>query len=279
MKSDSTDVDRPGRAGRNLPAAIGVGVSLVVVVLAALFVVKDVFVLVVAAALGIGMLEISRAFRVAGIQLPLPPIAAGGLAMLVGAFYGGVETAAVAMALTVMGTLVWRLADGADGFVRDSSAGVFVLSYLPLMGVFVMLMLSESDGAWRVVAFIAVGVCSDIGGYVAGVLFGKHPMAPAISPRKSWEGFSGSVVAGMIAGVLTVSLGLDARWWVGLILGLVGVVMATLGDLSESLIKRDLGIKDMGNLLPGHGGIMDRLDSLIAFAPFAWLVLHCLVSP
>lgn len=268
---------RASRAGRNLPAAIGVGVSLVAVVLASLFIVKDAFVAVVVIALAVGMIEITRAFKTSGINVPLLPVLTGGSAMLVGAFYGGVETAAVAMALTVIGTLIWRLSDGADGFVQDSSAGIFVLSYLPLMGVFVMLMLDEKDGPWRIVAFIGATVASDIGGYAAGVLFGKHPMAPTISPKKSWEGFAGSLTVGMLAGVAAVHYGLDGRWWVGLILGAVGVTMATLGDLSESLIKRDIGIKDMGDLLPGHGGLMDRLDSLIAVAPFAWLVLHYLV--
>ena len=268
---------RASRAGRNLPAAIGVGVSLVAVVLASLFIVKDAFVAVVVIALAAGMIEITRAFKTSGINVPLLPVLTGGSAMLVGAFYGGVETAAVAMALTVIGTLIWRLSDGADGFVQDSSAGIFVLSYLPLMGVFVMLMLDEKDGPWRIVAFIGATVASDIGGYAVGVLFGKHPMAPTISPKKSWEGFAGSLTVGMLAGVAAVHYGLDGRWWVGLILGAVCVTMATLGDLSESLIKRDIGIKDMGDLLPGHGGLMDRLDSLIAVAPFAWLVLHYLV--
>lgn len=277
MKSESTHAERPSRAGRDLPAAIGVGVGLVVVVLASLFVVKDAFVAVVAIALGIGMAEITRAFKTADIHIPLLPILTGGTVMLVGAFYGGVETAAVAMALTVIGTLIWRLSDGADGFVRDSSAGIFILSYLPLMGVFVMLMLSEKDGEWRVVAFIVATIASDIGGYIAGVLWGKHPMAPTISPKKSWEGFAGSMLVGMGAGVVTVVYALDGRWWVGIILGAVGVIMATLGDLSESLIKRDIGIKDMGDILPGHGGLMDRLDSLIAVAPLAWLVLNYLV--
>jgi len=255
-----------------------VGVSLVVVVLASLFAYKkDAFVAIVVIALAVGMIEITRAFRTAGINVPLLPVVTGGSVMLVGAFYGGVETAAVAMALTVIGTLIWRLSEGADGFVQDSSAGIFVLSYLPLMGVFVMLMLDEKDGPWRIVAFIGATMASDIGGYIAGVLFGKHPMAPTISPKKSWEGFAGSLTVGMLAGVAAVHYGLGGHWWVGLILGSVGVVMATLGDLSESLIKRDIGIKDMGDLLPGHGGLMDRLDSLIAVAPFAWLVLHYLV--
>lgn len=277
MTSETTPAGKPSRAGRDLPAAIGVGVSLVVMVLASLFIVKDAFVAVVVIALGIGMVEITRAFKTSGINVPIVPVITGGTAMLVGAFYGGVETAAVAMALTVIGTLIWRLSDGADGFVQDSSAGIFVLSYLPLMGVFVMLMLDEKDGPWRVVAFIVATIASDIGGYIAGVLFGKHPMAPTISPKKSWEGFAGSLAVGMLAGVVVVHFALDGHWWVGLILGAVGVTMATLGDLSESLIKRDIGIKDMGDLLPGHGGLMDRLDSLIAVAPFAWLILHYLV--
>lgn len=266
-----------GRAGRNLPAAIAVGVTLGGTVVASLFVVKDLFVPVVALALLVALFELQRAFASAGIKIPVVPVGVGGVVMLVAAYYSDMETAAVAMALTSIGTLVWRLADGADGFVRDASAGVFTLAYLFLMGSFVLLLLVEDDGPWRIVAFIVATIASDIGGYVAGVLLGKHPMAPSISPKKSWEGFIGSLIAGIVAGVATVTLALEGNWWVGVLLGAAGVVMATLGDLSESLIKRDLGIKDMGSLLPGHGGLMDRLDSLIAVAPVAWLILHHLV--
>ncbi len=271
------ETEKQSRAGRNLPAAIGVGVGLGALIVVSLFVVKDAFIAVVAGALGVGLWELARAFAKAGITIPFVPVLTGGTIMLISAFYGGMETAAVAMALTVIATLVWRLSEGSDGFVRDSSAGLFVLSYLHLMGVFVMLMLAESDGAWRVVAFIVATIASDIGGYTAGVLAGKHPMAPTISPKKSWEGFAGSLVTGVAAGILTIVYALDGDWWVGIVLGVAGVIMATLGDLSESLIKRDLGIKDMGDLLPGHGGLMDRLDSLIAVAPVAWLILHYLV--
>jgi phosphatidate cytidylyltransferase len=275
---ETPEVERQSRAGRNLPAAIGVGVGLGAMVVASLFLVKDVFVAVVVIALGVGLWELARAFGKANITIPFLPILTGGSIMLVGAFYGGMETAAVAMALTVIGSLVWRLAEGAEGFVRDVSAGIFALSYLYLMGVFVLLMLIEDDGPWRIVAFIVATVASDTGGFIAGVLFGKTPMAPTISPKKSWEGFAGSVIVGIAAGIGTVVYGLDGHWWVGVILGVAGVVFATLGDLSESLIKRDLGIKDMGDLLPGHGGLMDRLDSLIAVAPIAWLILHTLVD-
>jgi phosphatidate cytidylyltransferase len=278
-ETDPAVAQRKSRAGRNLPAAIGVGAGLGAMVVVSLFLFKDVFVAVVVLALGVGLWELARALGTAGIKVPFLPVLTGGTLMLLGAYYGSMETAAVAMALTVIGTLVWRLSDGADGFVRDASAGVFCLSYLHLMGVFVMLMLVETDGPWRIVAFIVATVASDVGGYTAGVFLGKHPMAPTISPKKSWEGFSGSLVFGIAAGIATVTLALDGEWWVGVLLGIAGVVMATLGDLSESLIKRDLGIKDMGDLLPGHGGIMDRLDSLIAVAPVAWLILHYLVTP
>jgi phosphatidate cytidylyltransferase len=271
------DAVKNGRAGRNLPASIAVGVSLLAMVVLSLFLVKEVFIAVVAVALAIGLFELTRAFSTVGIKLPVLPVVTGGTIMLVGSYYGSMETASVAMALTVVGTLVWRLADGADGFVRDVSAGIFSLSYLFLMGTFVLLMLKEDDGPWRIVAFIVATVASDTGGYIAGVLFGKHPMAPTISPKKSWEGFTGSLLFGIGTGILTVTYALDGDWWVGILLGVAGVVFGTLGDLSESLIKRDLGIKDMGDLLPGHGGLMDRLDSLIAVAPISWLILFTLV--
>ena len=269
---------KTGRAGRNLPASIAVGVALLAMVVASLFLVKEVFIAVVAVALAIGLFELTRAFSTARIHLPVLPVVTGGTIMLVGGYFGSMETAAVAMALTVIGTMVWRLTEGADGFVRDVSAGIFSLSYLYLMGTFVLLMLKEDDGPWRIVAFIVATIASDIGGYVAGVFLGKHPMAPTISPKKSWEGFAGSLVFGVATGILTVTYALDGDWWVGIVLGVAGVVFATLGDLSESLIKRDLGIKDMGDLLPGHGGLMDRLDSLIAVAPIAWLILFLLVD-
>ncbi len=271
------DQKKVGRAGRDLRAAITVGVSLVVVVLLSLFWVKDIFIGVVALALVVAAIEIARALTTAGITLPLPPVLVGGVAMLFVAYYDDMDTAAAIMALTVIATMAWRLRSGSDGFVRDATAGIFVLSYLFLMGTFVMRMLAQDDGPWRIVAFILVTIASDIGGYAAGVLFGKHPMAPTISPKKSWEGFAGSLVASVVAGILIVVYALEGPWWAGLVLGIAGVCFATLGDLCESLIKRDVGIKDMGDLLPGHGGLMDRLDSLIAVAPVAYLVMYLLV--
>jgi phosphatidate cytidylyltransferase len=268
---------KSNRAGRNLPAAIAVGATLGALVVGSLFWVKDLFVVIVDVALALGVFELARAFRAKQTVVPVTPVLVGGVLMLPLAYFGSVEAAAATMALTVLAILVWRLRSGADGFVRDVTAGVFTLSYLFLMGVFVMRMLAADDGEFRIAAFILATISSDIGGYAAGVLAGRHPMAPGISPKKTWEGFVGSLVTGVLVSIVTVVYGLDGRWWVGVILGAAAVAMATLGDLFESLIKRDLGIKDMGHLLPGHGGIMDRLDSLIGVAPVAFVILYYLV--
>ena len=268
---------RPSRAGRNLPAAIGVGVGLGAVILFSLLVVRGAFLGVVVLAALIAVWELSNALASSGIRVPVVPVSLGAGAMLVGAWAGGAELLVVALGLTVLAILVWRMPDGENGFVRDVTAGVFVTGYVPLLGAFVVLMLVPADGAMRVVVFIVGVVASDTGGYMAGVLAGKHPMAPTISPKKSWEGFAGSVIGSGIACWLTVTYLLDGRPWVGVLLGVAVAVTATLGDLSESLVKRDLGIKDMGRILPGHGGLMDRLDSILMVAPVAWLVLDTLV--
>ena len=155
--------------------------------------------------------------------------------------------------------------------------GALVAAYPSLLAGFSSLLLAPDDGAWRMFTFIAVTVASDIGGYAVGVLAGRHPMAPTISPKKSWEGFAGSVVFCMVVGVASVYFTLHGAWWVGLVAGAAAAVGATAGDLVESTIKRDLGIKDMSNILPGHGGLMDRLDSLIINVPIIWAVLAVLV--
>ena len=154
---------------------------------------------------------------------------------------------------------------------------MFTIVYVPFLGGFVALLLSEDRGELAIVTFILVTIASDIGGYIVGVLIGKHPMAPVISPKKSWEGFAGSALSCVVVGWLCVDYLLDGDWWVGVVLGVIAVVMATLGDLCESVMKRDLGIKDMSQIIPGHGGLMDRLDSLLATAAPTWLLLHYLV--
>lgn len=267
----------PGRAGRNLPAAIAVGLFLAGLVIGSLFGRKEIFVVVVAVAIVLGVRELAAAFSTRSVRVPVVPLAIGAVAMIVSAFIATEEGLLVAFALTVFGILLWRIIDGMRGAVRDIAAGVFGAAYLPLLAGFAILMLAEEDGPLRVVVFIAVTVASDIGGYAFGVVWGKHPMAPTISPKKSWEGFAGSTLACLLVGTGTVYWLLGGPWWAGLALGAATVVTATVGDLCESLLKRDLGIKDMGALLPGHGGLMDRLDSLLPTAPVAYLLLTVLV--
>ncbi|MFC6085522.1 phosphatidate cytidylyltransferase [Sphaerisporangium aureirubrum] len=264
------------RTGRNLPAAIAVGLVLGALVIGSLYTVKVAFLAVVLAAVGLGVVELSRAFGVRDIRVPVLPVLAGLVAMQAGGYWGGPVWLLGAFVLTVLVLLSWRMFQGQDGYVRDTTASVLTSVYPALMAGFVPLMLANPDGADRVVIFVAVTVCSDIGGYFAGILFGRHPMS-VISPKKTWEGFAGSVLACVVCGALMVRFLLDGQYWQGAVVGVVVAAFATLGDLIESVIKRDLGIKDMGSLLPGHGGMMDRLDSLLVTLFPVWLLLAVFV--
>ncbi|CAL9596844.1 MULTISPECIES: phosphatidate cytidylyltransferase [unclassified Streptomyces] len=267
-------------AGRDLGAAIGVGVGLGVVIIASLFVVKAVFVGVIAVAVVVGLWELtSRLQERKGIKAPLVPLAIGGAAMVVAGYARGAEGAWVAMALTALAVLVWRMTEPPEGYLKDVTAGLFAAFYVPFLATFVAMMLAADDGAWRVLVFLILTVVSDTGAYAVGWRFGKKKLAPRISPGKTREGLVGAVAFAMAAGALCVQFLIDdGTWWQGLLLGLVVAISATLGDLGESMIKRDLGIKDMGTLLPGHGGIMDRLDSLLPTAPVVWLLLVIFVG-
>ena len=266
-----------GRTGRNLPAAIGVGVVLGGLVFLTLLTVKATFLAYMGIAVGIALAELTSALAKRDINIPWIPVAAGGVAMVTCAYWLGSRYALAAMGLTVIAVVAWRLTGGASGYVKDTTAGVFAAAYLPLMATFVAAMLVPVDGPRRVLTFIILTICSDIGGYVAGITVGRHPMAPAISPKKTWEGFAGSVAACLVAGWLCVTLLLHGHWWQGLLTGAAVVLAATTGDLVESMIKRDLDIKDMGTLLPGHGGVLERLDSLLVAAPVVWLLLYVFI--
>jgi phosphatidate cytidylyltransferase len=278
------DPDQAGRgkknAGRNLRAAIGVGIGLGAVIIASLFVVKAAFVGVIVAAVVVGLWELtSRLEERKEIRVPLIPLAVGGAAMVIAGYARGAEGAWVAMALTALAVLVWRMTEPPENYLRDVTAGVFAAFYVPFLATFVSMMLAAHDGAWRVFVFLVLTVVSDTGAYAVGWRFGTHKLAPRISPGKTREGLIGAVTFAMVAGALLVQFLIDdGAWWQGLLLGLAVAVSATLGDLGESMIKRDLGIKDMGKLLPGHGGIMDRLDSLLPTAPVVWLLLVVFVG-
>ena len=277
LATTETPAAKPGRAGRNLGAAIGVGLGLGAVIIASLVLWRPAFLAVLVAAVLVGVVELTHALRAGGFRAPLVPVLVGAVAMVALAWTRGATGLVTGFLATALAVVLWRLAHGPVGYLRDTSAGVLVALYVPLLAGFAALLLVPDDGTARVFLFIATVVASDVGGYAAGVLFGKHPMAPSISPKKSWEGMAGSIAACMGIATLLITLWLEGPWWAGLVFGAALAVSATVGDLAESLIKRDLGIKDMGNLLPGHGGLMDRLDSLLPSAAVAYLLLSVLV--
>jgi phosphatidate cytidylyltransferase len=270
---DETREPRKSRAGRNLPAAIGVGLGLAAIIVPSLFVWRPSFAMIVGVIVLYGCYELSQALRASAIRVSLVPLMAGSIALLIAAWERGPSGLVLGVLITLIGILVWRVADGAYGYTRDVTASALTLLYVPTLAGFAVLLVHPGDGAGRILAFAATVVCSDTGGYATGVLFGKHPMAPIVSRAKTWEGFAGSVLACSAAGVLFMTLTFHEPWWKGLVFGFAIAVTATVGDLGESMIKRDLDIKDMGSLLPGHGGVMDRLDSLLPCAAVAYLLL------
>lgn len=282
----TTPAKKTSRAGRDLPAAIVVGASIGGVLIATLLYAPRYWVVIVAAAIFVASHEVVRRLREARFIIPVIPLLAGGqlTVWLTVPYHAG--GALAGFGGTAVVCLFWRLfmqdtskppepvaGSSSTNYLRDAAATVFLAAWVPLFASFAVLLVYPKDGAGRVFCLMLTVVASDVGGYAVGVLFGKHPMVPAISPKKSWEGFAGSLVFGITAAILTATLLADKPSWIGALLGVVLVFTCTLGDLVESQVKRDLGIKDMGRLLPGHGGLMDRLDGLLPSAVAAWTVL------
>ena len=269
-----------GRAGRNLVSAIGIGILLAVgfVLLPVLFA-PWLFAIIISAAMVLAVHELVGALAGRDIHLTTWPLYVGVAAIPQAAYWWGVLPMVATFGATVLVVMGWRLAKGPQGYVVDTAASLLALCYTGLLGGFAALMLGSTQGSLRIVTFVVLTICSDIGGYIAGVLAGRHPMAPALSPKKSWEGFAGSLVLQAAAGVALFVLLFDKPWWQGLLTGVILTFTATAGDFVESAIKRDLGVKDMSSLLPGHGGLMDRLDSLLPNAFTSWLLLRVFLGP
>lgn len=272
--TDVAPVKAGPRAGRELKFAIPVALGLIALLVLSLVFRSEPFVALVAVVAVVGCWELAAAAAQRSIAVARIPVAVGGAAMVVTTWFAGesglLAAYAAAVALVVTDAVLSRR--GTSG-IRDAAADVFVLTYVPFLLSFAILLVRMADGWLLVLTAALLAAANDTGGYVVGILFGKHPMAPTISPKKSWEGVIGSVVAAVGVSYALVTVVLDHPWWISLPLGVAAVGTATLGDLAESLLKRDLGVKDMSNLLPGHGGLLDRIDSIIVTVPLVFLAL------
>ncbi len=280
--SEEPAAPRTSRAGRDLPAAIAVGLGLFALVVVTLAWFQPGFIAVLVILTSLGAVELHHALERVGMKSVIVPVVFGNVVIIAGSYAAAVLQPVTQipwhlvllgfLGLTVLVALVWRMFSGTEGYARDSAASLFIISYIPLLASFVGLILAQQHGVAKVVAVFLAIVGSDVGGYAAGASLGRHPMAPTISPKKTWEGMAGSVVLAAIVTILQFVLIMHQPWWQGLVLAVVVVIFGTAGDLIESIVKRDVGIKDMSSFLPGHGGVMDRLDSTLVAAPAAWLL-------
>ncbi|THJ67767.1 phosphatidate cytidylyltransferase [Arthrobacter echini] len=271
------DPNRTSRAGRNLPAATGVGLALLIPVLVGLLFFPIIFVGMVTLFGVVGVWEIRRALAIRHIRVPLVPTMAGALVLPFAGYFGGGEGIGAAVAGSLLLLFVWRSLDPSPDAARALTAGAFTLLWVPFTLSFAMVLMRAEDGFRVIITLLLLVVANDTFGYLIGASFGKHAMAPRISPKKSWEGFGGSIGGALVVGGLGAVFLLGQPVWLGLALAVAVVAAATAGDLAESMIKRELGVKDMSNILPGHGGVMDRLDSIVFAAPTAYLLSATLI--
>ena len=262
------------RAGRKLLPSIAVSLFLVLLVWFSLSTYRILFATLVTLAVVLGIRELNRAFSIVDIHIPLWSLTTATIGLGAASWFGGVSGLAVATAIAFPCLLVLLLPRGTENFVKTASASALALIYLPFLAGFLILLGRPHNGLARVMTCVVLVGCNDTFGYLTGVLIGKHPLAPKISPKKTIEGLTGSLIFTVVGGSLAFHYIMNSHWWLGALAGLLTVLTATAGDLIESALKRDMAIKDMGNLLPGHGGIMDRLDSVLFAAPALWLALE-----
>lgn len=281
---EATNARIEAKAGRNLFLAIGTGLALGAVFVLGLFIVTEIFPYLVGLIVAVALLELATAFRVAGRRVPRIGALIGGVLIVVGASLWGAQGMLLSLFAASVLLVMWRLVEGLlprwetppRTLMRDVVAGVFALVYIPFLASFAILILDAQNGQWWVFALVLLVVSCDVGAYATGVTLGRHKMTPRISPNKTWEGFAGAGTLSIIAGVLIALFALEQPWWVGAVLGVVVLITATGGDLAESLIKRNLGVKDMSSWIPGHGGLLDRLDSMLPSAVGVFAVMLAL---
>ncbi len=262
------------KAGRKLLPSILVSIGLLALVFGTVYKAKPLFGLLIWVAIMLSIRELVNAYKHGGIELPRLAIQVAGTALLISAWYGKVSGLAVAMSIAIPNVMVFILFKGPKDYVRRAASAAFAVFYLAFLGGFIVLLAHHSDGAARILTLVVLVSCNDTFAYISGVLFGKHPLVPAISPKKTWEGLLGSFIFTPTGSALVFHFALHKHWWVGAGIGIMAVITATCGDLIESAVKRDLAIKDMGSILPGHGGILDRIDSILFTGPAVWFAFE-----
>ena len=262
------------KAGRKLGPSILVSLAILAVVFLTISFAPPLFAIFAWIAILLAGRELTKAYRAGGVDLPDNAISIAITLLLAAAWFGRVSGLAVAIAIAIPCVLVYMLLRDPKDFVRKSTAAAFAIFYLAFLGGFILLLAHDKDGLARIFTLVVLVSCNDTFAYLFGVLIGKHPLAPQISPKKTWEGLVGSIIATTIGSALVFQYALGHTWWIGAGIGLVAVVTATCGDLIESAVKRDLSIKDMGTILPGHGGILDRIDSVLFTGPAVWFALE-----
>ncbi len=262
------------RAGRKLLPSILVSLLLLAIIFTTINTEPLLFFGFIWVVIMIGVREIAHAYRKGGIELPDYVLMIAATVLLVATWNGETEGLAVSTGLTIPILMFTLLLISQKDFIKRSTSAVFITFYLAVLGGFILLLANHPDGALRILALVILIACNDTFAYIAGVLLGKHKLAPSISPKKSWEGLIGGAIAAIVGGSLIFHYLFEVNWIVGAAIGVMTVITATCGDLIESAIKRDLAIKDMSNLLPGHGGIMDRLDSALFTAPAVWFAFE-----
>ena len=262
------------KAGRKLLPSIAVSLLLLGLIFGTINTAPILFFAFIWIVIMIGIREITAAYGKGGIDLPDYVLMIAATVLLVATWNGNTQGLAVSTGLMIPILMFTLLVISQKDFIKRSTSAVFITFYLAVLGGFILLLANHPDGATRIFALVALIACNDTFAYIAGVLIGKHKIAPSISPKKSWEGLIGGAIAAVIGGSVIFHYLFETAWFVGALIGVMTVVTATCGDLIESAIKRDLAIKDMSNLLPGHGGIMDRLDSALFTAPAVWFAIE-----
>ncbi len=222
--------------------------------------------------------ELTKVLRFSGWSVPkITPLAAPVIVFsayffgTIGQWFSLLGSIATLVLIHIVELTVGKQYSSNKQMLRDFGAIGFQLVYVPLLISYAVLLINKDNGTAWVFSLVITVVMIDSFGYLVGRFFGRTKLIPTISPKKTWEGFLASVVGGLAGGFLTGYLTSSSLWF-GLLFAIAILISSVLGDLSESLIKRDLNVKDMGDVLPGHGGFMDRLDSMLPSSFVAYLL-------